>query len=103
MKDFIATIVEADRQARESVEKAKEKAYSESVLFKEEQDKLRAKCASDEKKAYDTEAEIQSRRVNAARAESEKRIAQAKQNAEKYLADNRESAARSIFEKMISE
>lgn len=103
MKDFIATIVEADKQARESVEKAKEKAYSESVFFKKEQDKLREKCASDEKKTYDTEAEIQNRRVNDARAESERRIAQAKQNAEKYLADNRESAARSIFEKMLSE
>ena len=103
LKNFIATIVEADRQARGSVEKAKEKAYSENAAFKEEQDKLRAKCALDEKAASDAEAKVQNKRIADAREESEKRIAGAKQNAEKYLAENRESAARAIFEKMLSE
>lgn len=103
LKDFIATIVEADRKARDSVEKAKEKAYSDSSAFKEEKDKLRAKCALDEKAASDAEAKVQNKRIADAREESEKRIAGAKQNAEKYLAENRESAARAIFEKMLSE
>ena len=102
MKDFLKTIVEADKAARKRVENAKQAAYSESGELEKEKSELAAKYTERYENELKAETQRLSRLVESTRLESEKRVENAKANAEKFIKENMESAADEIFNKIVT-